>query len=138
MPRQHARQIKRYLNDRMPTTTRRCETPRDDSGAVNVARDVTHRPRGTLREHHPARASTTSYSSPGLSFFLRGFRARDVPRLPVLPASSLNGKEGVDGSSPSEGFAEMPVHGPVSLFGSYTSGTREHSLVFPCWAHRHA
>jgi hypothetical protein len=36
--------------------------------------------------------------------FLRGFCAHDVPRLPALPASSLDGKEGVDGSSPSEGL----------------------------------
>jgi len=37
---------------------------------------------------------------------LRGFRAREFPRLPALPASPLDGKEGVDGSSPSEGFAK--------------------------------
>jgi hypothetical protein len=33
-----------------------------------------------------------------------------VPRLPTFPASDFDGKEGVDGSSPSEGFAEMPAN----------------------------
>src|SRR6476619_3912845 len=37
------------------------------------------------------------------SFFLRGFRARGFPPVPALPSSLLDGKEGVDGSSPSEG-----------------------------------
>jgi hypothetical protein len=54
-------------------------------------------------------AGTRAHSSSCDSFFLRGFRARGFPALPALPASSLDGKEGVDGSSPSEGFAEMPA-----------------------------
>jgi len=37
---------------------------------------------------------------------MRGFRARDFPRVPAVPDSSLDGKEGVDGSSP-EGFARL-------------------------------
>jgi hypothetical protein len=41
-----------------------------------------------------------------IPFFLCGFRARGFPTLPALPASSLDGKEGVDGSSPSEGFTK--------------------------------
>src|SRR5919197_1168242 len=52
----------------------------------------------------PARASTPGHSPSADSFLLRGFRARDVPRLAAHPASSLDGKEGVDGSSPSEGL----------------------------------
>jgi hypothetical protein len=55
-----------------------------------------------------ARASTTGYSSSGDSFFLPGFRARGFPSVPAVPASSLDGKEGVDGSSPSEGSAKTP------------------------------
>ena len=35
---------------------------------------------------------------------LRRFRARGFPGVPSLPVSVLNGKEGVDGSSPSEGL----------------------------------
>jgi hypothetical protein len=33
---------------------------------------------------------------------LRGFRARGFPDVPAVPSSSLDGKEGVDGSSPPE------------------------------------
>jgi hypothetical protein len=51
-----------------------------------------------------ARASTASHSFSGVFFFLRGFCARGFPPVPLVPASSLDGKEGVDGSSPSEGF----------------------------------
>jgi hypothetical protein len=43
--------------------------------------------------------------------------------LPSLPASSLNGKEGVDGSSPSEGSAKDPQIGALS-FGSAFVETR--------------
>jgi hypothetical protein len=50
------------------------------------------------------RASTRGHSSGADSLFLRGFRARDVPALPAVPASALDGKEGVNGSSPLEGF----------------------------------
>jgi hypothetical protein len=53
-----------------------------------------------------APASTRVHSSSGDSFFLRGFRARGDPAVPALFGSSLNGKEGVDGSSPSEGLEE--------------------------------
>ncbi len=57
-------------------------------------------------EGTPARPATGTrgHSSPGDSSFLRGSRARGFPAVPALPASSLDGKEGVDGSSPSEGF----------------------------------
>jgi hypothetical protein len=69
-----------------------------------------HRARGNT-EGTPARAraSTRGHSSSAVSFFLRGFRAREFPRLPALPASPLDGKEGVDGSSPSEGL-KRPVN----------------------------
>jgi hypothetical protein len=43
------------------------------------------------------------------SFFLRGFRAPGLPALPALPASLLDGKEGVDGSSPSEGLKYLQI-----------------------------
>jgi hypothetical protein len=38
-----------------------------------------------------------------------------VPRLPLLPLPELNGKEGVDGSSPSEGFAKAPQIGTFAF-----------------------
>ena len=56
-----------------------------------------------MRTPPRARASTTGHSSSDVSFFSRGFRARGFPAVPAVPASLLDGKEGVDGSSPSEG-----------------------------------
>jgi hypothetical protein len=61
------------------------------------------------------RASTAGYSSSPDSSFLRCFGARGFPTLPSVPTSLLDGKEGVDGSSPSEGFAEIPANRAVSL-----------------------
>jgi hypothetical protein len=58
---------------------------------------------------HRARTSTRGHSSSGDSFVLRGFRARGFPALPALPASLLDGKEGVDGSSPSEGLDYLQI-----------------------------
>jgi hypothetical protein len=49
-----------------------------------------------------ARGHSCSADFPGSQDFL----GRCDPRLPALPASSLHGKEGVDGSSPSEGSAK--------------------------------
>ena len=43
------------------------------------------------------------------SFFLRGFRARGFPAVPAVPASSLDGKEGVSGSSPEEGLKYLQI-----------------------------
>jgi hypothetical protein len=75
--------------------------------------------KGTVREHvhisHAVCPRTASddlwrwalYSSSGVSFFLRGFRARGFPGVPALPSPLLDGKEGVDGSSPSEGFRSL-------------------------------
>jgi len=40
---------------------------------------------------------------------LRVFRGRRDPPVPSRPVSLLDGKEGVDGSSPSEGFSENPA-----------------------------
>jgi hypothetical protein len=57
-----------------------------------------------------ARASTRGYPSSPDSLLLPGFRARGFPALPAVPARDLDGKEGVDGSSPSEGFDEMPAN----------------------------
>jgi hypothetical protein len=62
-----------------------------------------------------AQASTRGHSSSTDSSDLRDLRARGFPGLPSVPASSLDGKEGVDGSSPSEGFTEMPANRAVSL-----------------------
>jgi hypothetical protein len=51
-----------------------------------------------------ARASTRGHSFSPDPFGLRDFRARVDPRLPFLPVPDLDGKEGVNGSSPLEGF----------------------------------
>jgi hypothetical protein len=63
-------------------------------------------------EGTPARvlASTRDHAPSDESSFLLVFRARDLPALPAVPASLLHGKEGVDGSSPSEGLAEVPAN----------------------------
>jgi hypothetical protein len=47
-----------------------------------------------------ARASTRGHSFSADPFGLRDFRALGDPRLPLLPAPDLDGKEGVNGSSP--------------------------------------
>jgi hypothetical protein len=79
--------------------------------AVHVARRLRPTGRGNTEGTPPrASASTTGYSSAGLSFILRRFRGPGFPAVPPLPASLLDGKEGVDGSSPSEGFAELPAN----------------------------
>src|SRR6476646_9924231 len=81
-----------------------------------------------------ARASKTGQSSSADPFFLRGFRARGFPPVPALPSSSLDGKEGVNGSSPLEGFEELPVNRAVvcpSRKRPSRAGTRGHYLVFP-------
>jgi hypothetical protein len=61
------------------------------------------------------------YSYSADSFDLRDLRAHGFPRLPSVPFSLLDGKEGVDGSSPSEGSAKAPHrviararYGPIS------------------------
>ena len=54
-----------------------------------------------------AQAFTPGYSSSADSLALRDLRAREFPPLPAVPASSLDGKEGVDGSSPSEGSKDV-------------------------------
>jgi hypothetical protein len=58
-------------------------------------------------EGTPARvlASTRDHAPSDESSFLLVFRARDFPALPAVP----NGKEGVDGSNPSEGFEFPPA-----------------------------
>jgi hypothetical protein len=48
---------------------------------------------------------------------LRGFRAGGFPAVPSPPASLLDGKEGVSGSSPEEGFAKIPANRTVDLSG---------------------
>jgi hypothetical protein len=67
------------------------------AGLVARRRFVSHpAPRRGNIEGTPTRApaSTRGHSFPGDSFFLRGFRARDEPAVPALPALELNGKEG--------------------------------------------
>ena len=81
----------------------------------------------TRCEHQPvharARAGHVSSSDP---FGLRGFRARGDPPVPALPALFQDGKEGVDGSSPSEGFAKSPANGDFACL-LQTPVTRGHS-----------
>jgi hypothetical protein len=48
-------------------------------------------------------AGTRGQSSSAVSFSLRGFRGRPVPRLPAFAATDFDGKEAVPGSSPGEG-----------------------------------
>ena len=73
------------------------------------------------------RASTRAYSSSADSSRLRDLRARGLPRMPSIPASLLDGKEGVDGSSPSEGF-KKPQHisGFLSMLVVGSGDTRSH------------
>ena len=61
-----------------------------------------------------ARASTRGHVSSVDFFGLRDLRGRRDPRLPSLPASELNGKEGVCGSSPQEG-SKIPAKRGVWL-----------------------
>jgi hypothetical protein len=69
-----------------------------------------------VREHQRGRPGVTrGQSSSAVSFFLRGFRARPLPRLPAFPAPDFDGKEGVSGSSPEEGSAKVPHVRPSSL-----------------------
>ena len=93
------------------------------------------RGRGNTEGTRPrASAGTRDHSFSGDSFFLRGFRARGCPALPARSVSSLDGKEGVDGSSPSEGFAEFLQTGQSSCPTRKRlsrAGTRGHSLMFP-------
>jgi len=60
-------------------------------------------------------AGTRDQSSSAVSPFLRGFLGRPLPRLPAFPAPDFDGKEGVDGSSPSEGFAKVPANRGLAL-----------------------
>src|SRR5262245_60580257 len=69
-----------------------------------------HRQGNTEGTPTRAPAGTRGYSSSSDSFFMRGFRTRGFPALPALPASLLDGKEGVDGSSPSEGLKRPANH----------------------------
>ena len=52
---------------------------------------------------------------PADSRHLQDFPARRSPREPQRPASDFDGKEGVDGSSPSEGFRVFPAQPPFPL-----------------------
>jgi len=66
----------------------------------------------TCCEHQPVQARPPAgHSSASKSPGLRRFRGRSDPRVPARPASSEDGKEGVDGSSPSEGFRNRETPG---------------------------
>jgi hypothetical protein len=80
-------------------------------------------------EGTPPRASagTRGHSSSSDSWFLRGFRGRRLPRLPSLPASLLNGKEGVDGSSPSEALQKPRNRG---FFGRLELHELQYAVVW--------
>jgi hypothetical protein len=69
-----------------------------------------------------ARASTRGHSFPADPFSLRDFRGRDDPLLPLLPFPDLDGKEGVNGSSPLEGFKNTLQTGKFPIAVAY-SGT---------------
>ena len=82
-------------------------------GAFTAARSIRGRrvsaTSGQLVEGTPvrARASTPGYSSSADSLALRDLRAREFPPLPAVPAFVARCKEGVDGSSPSEGSKDV-------------------------------
>jgi hypothetical protein len=86
-------------------------------------RAVTSRAQGNT-EGTPAsaRASTNGHSFSADRFGLRDFRARGFPSLPSRPASELNGKEGVDGSSP-EALQKSCTAG-LFLFRLYLHGSQ--------------
>jgi hypothetical protein len=68
---------------------------------------------GTLREYERVpRAGTRGHWSWAVSFVLRGFRARGFPALPSLPASSLDGKEGLnDSGARTDARTGLSLHG---------------------------
>jgi hypothetical protein len=69
-------------------------TPRNWESVLS-SDDVVEPIRGNTEGTPPrALASTTGYSSSGVCFFLRGFRARGFPLVPAVPVSLLDGKEG--------------------------------------------
>jgi hypothetical protein len=77
-------------------------------------------------EGTPPRAPASTHGHPfsDASFFLRGFRARGFPRVPAPPSSALDGKEGVDGSSPSEGLYKVPANWHFTV--AWQKNTRTH------------
>jgi hypothetical protein len=75
-------------------------------------------------EGTPARvlASTRDHAPSDESSFLVVFRAPDFPALPAVPASLLDGREGVSGSSPEEGFRVCPAQAMLLLPLTATAG----------------
>jgi hypothetical protein len=66
-------------------------------------------------EHVRARAYTLGTPQ---SANLQAKRDRHCPAVSASTAPNIHGKEGVDGSSPSEGLAETPANQPFDLSGS--------------------
>ena len=72
-----------------------------------------------------ARASTHGHSFSADPFGLRGFRCRGDPRLPLVPSPTFDGKEGVDGSSPSEGLKYLQIQALCCPFRRRPGGEME-------------
>ena len=89
--------------------------PAQSSSRLKHAESETRSEGNTEGTQARARASTRNHSFSTDPFGLRDLRARGDPLLPLLPVSDLDGKEGVDGSSPSEGFEELPANRAVVL-----------------------
>src|SRR5438876_65341 len=86
---------------------------------------------GTPREHQRGQlrtgAVTTRRASPSAC---AGFRARGFPGVPAGPASPLDGKEGVDGSSPIEGSLSLSAKTPhVSAFSFSRNSVSQASVL---------
>jgi hypothetical protein len=79
-----------------------------------------------------ARTSTPGHSSSADSSDFRAFFGRRDPRLPAVPASLLDGKEGVSGSSPEEGFPAKQAFSPLLLpaFARRSVHFRSTSLLY--------
>ena len=75
-----------------------------------------------------ARASTRGDSSFGESSAFPNLGGRGDPRLPSLLASELNGKEGVDGSSPARGLCLRCLHNGRCCCLNWRRLTREGTL----------
>jgi hypothetical protein len=101
-----------------------CKHRQTDMGAgagIASSSGQTRRHGSTLRRGNTEGTQALDTRVNGRSFVSGGvprFPGCSCPRLPALvlvSRSSLNGKEGVSGSSPEEGFAETPANGRFGL-----------------------